>query len=199
MQVEQEVLSKRLRATGTVVLQLAPQRGQEELVPSPGAPPFGQLKDWLPFISSSHLRGLSAVPSETIVSLGPFRAWGGGPGPAPGMMALYVVEWPTEREYRPIESITSRAAEFIRQESLSSAVEQILSVLVASFRELERVSIDLESDPEAEDNRWLSGTLRLRGEPEKILEAEQSARRTLREKLAPQDYQEFTLSYELVG
>lgn len=76
-------------------------------------------------------------------------------------------------------------------------MEQILSTVRASFGNLRRVSIDLECDPEAEDNRWLSVTLRLSGEVERILEMEQAARQTLRAKLRTEDYEKFTLSYEI--
>jgi len=59
------------------------------------------------------------------------------------------------------------------------------------------VSIDLVSDPEAEGSQWLAVTLRLGGEIEKILEMEQACRQALRNKLRPDEYQRFALSYDI--
>lgn len=93
--------------------------------------------------------------------------------------------------------ITSQAIEFIRTNYLSSAVEKIVPVLEGTYHNLERISIDLGSDPEVEDVRWLAVTLRLRGDIIGILGSERVARKALREKLGLETCSKFTLNYEL--
>jgi len=104
---------------------------------------------------------------------------------------------PYRAVWRPIQMITAAAAEFIRAHSLSSAVEEVFPILQEAYQDLERISIDLVSDPEVDDSQWLAVTLRLRGNTQEILESERKARRMLRDKLRSEDYRHFVLSYEL--
>ncbi len=99
---------------------------------------------------------------------------------------------------RPTEVFSARATDIVRKEALSNTVEEILSILRSSFRNLKRISVDVEDDPEAEGGKWFSITLRLRGEIDGILESERVARYALRAKLRPEEYERFALSYDVV-
>ncbi len=122
------------------------------------------------------------------------------PAPLSFRLPTTITLWENEqskRAWRPIQVITARAAEFIRAHSLSSAVEEVFPILQEAYQDLERISIDLVSDPEVDDSQWLAVTLRLRGNTQEILESERKARRMLRDKLRSEDYRHFVLSYEL--
>lgn len=101
--------------------------------------------------------------------------------------------------WRPSETITAAAADFIHRHSLELAVEKILTSVRETYNHVERVVLDLKEDPEVEDYRWLAVTLRVRGEVADILESERRVRRRLRGLLRVEEYRKFVLSYELVA
>ena len=93
--------------------------------------------------------------------------------------------------------IATDAGRFIRQHSLSSALNAIRETVGETYQEVDQIIVDLREDPEIEDFQCLAVTLRLRGGIAEILESERKARSLLRTRLAAGDYKRFVLTYEL--
>ena len=151
-------------------------------------------------ISASLSMSIGVQPGETLalaILLGRQLFTATTSHPPSEAPSLLVAQHEFATSTRPTEVISACAADFIRGHSLSDAVEEILAALEQSYRRLERVTIDLEEDPEVEGWQWVAVTMRVRGEIQDVLASEELARRRLREKLRREGYDRFVLSYEI--
>lgn len=103
------------------------------------------------------------------------------------------------RTWRPIEMITAAARDFISEHSLSLAIEDVFSAVREAYRNIERITIDLKSDPEVQGYSWLAVTICVAGEVGEILASERQTRSRLRKVLGAQEYRKFVLNYEISG